>query len=78
VRLPQSPRPAPAATEGLSKRVAKRGRRASAAMVAGERASGSFSFTTPLRKCLFTPELQQQSRGNMAYLTGVWTGNARG
>ena len=29
----------------------------------------------PLRNCLFTPELQRQSRG-MAYLTGVQTGNA--
>jgi hypothetical protein len=32
----------------------------------------------PLRNGLFTPELQWQSRGTMAYLTGVQTGNARG
>ena len=33
---------------------------------------------TPLQYWLFTPGMQWQSRGQMVYLTGVSTGNARG
>ena len=38
----------------------------------------AFLIDTPLQNCLFTPELQRQSKGQMAYLTGMSMGNACG